>query len=288
MGAVVDFGVRVVGMVIYRPYVFVFFAVYLIAAVSKMGWKKTAAFTLTAYLVAFACEFSSTRNGFPFGLYHYIDDTRTWELWISNVPFWDSLSFSFLCYLGYALAVFVYSPLLIRDGNLQVVDTREIRLSWRVLFTATVLTTFIDVIVDPLTLQGEKWFLGRIYYYPEGGIYFGVPLANFLGWAFVAFVTVFLFQLMDRYFFAEPARYQAGVRRLRWGGLLEPGLYAGILVFNLSLTFYIEEYLLGIIGILICIPAVTLFLSHPLNPLRRAASADLAAHRRDFPFSPIA
>jgi putative membrane protein len=288
VAVVVDFCLRAVGTVIYRPYVFIFFTVYLVAAVSKMGWKKTTAFTLTAYLVAFAGEFSSTRNGFPFGLYHYIDDTRGRELWISNVPFWDSLSFSFLCYLGYALAVFVYSPLLVRDGDLQVVDTREIRLSWRVLVTATVLTTFVDVIVDPLTLQGEKWFLGKMYYYPGGGIYFGVPLANFLGWALVAFVTVFFFQLMESHLFTVPARYQAGVHRLRGGGLLEPGLYAAILGFNLAVTFYIGEYLLGIIGMLIYIPAVTLFLAHPLNPLRRATPADLAAHRRDFPLSPIA
>jgi len=30
-----------------------------------------------------------------------------------------------------------------------------------------------------------------------------------------------------------------------------------------------------------------LFLSHPLNPMRRAGSAELARHREDFPASPI-
>ena len=65
-----------------------------------------------AYLVAFAAEFSSTRIGVPFGLYHYIDVTRDRELWISNVPFWDSLSFTFLCYLGWRLGVLLYAPLV--------------------------------------------------------------------------------------------------------------------------------------------------------------------------------
>src|ERR1041385_4777713 len=91
------------GTVMMRPYVFVFLVVYLFAAVTKMGWRRTAAFTVVAWVVAYVAEFSSTRNGFPFGMYVYVDATRDRELWLSNVPFFDSLSFSFLCYLGFAL-----------------------------------------------------------------------------------------------------------------------------------------------------------------------------------------
>src|SRR5262249_9474241 len=87
-----------------RPHLFVLLAVYLFAAVTRLGWRRTAAFTALAWVVAYAAEFSSTRNGFPFGLYVYLDATRDRELWLANVPFFDSLSFSFLCYLGYALA----------------------------------------------------------------------------------------------------------------------------------------------------------------------------------------
>src|ERR1700687_1670116 len=194
----VDVLTRVIGMIVLRPYVFVFFAVCLLAAVTKMGWKKTGVFTVLAYAIAFAAEFSSTRTGFPFGLYSYIDTTRSRELWISNVPFWDSLSFTFLCYLGFSLAVLVYAPLHIRRGDVQIVDTREIRQSWRVLLTATMFMALIDVVIDPLTVRGERWFLGKIYYYPNGGIYFGVPISNFLGWALVGAVTVFLYPRLER------------------------------------------------------------------------------------------
>jgi putative membrane protein len=88
-----------------RPYVFVFLVVYLFAAVTRLGWQKTLAFTVAAWAIAYAAEFSSTRNGFPFGMYVYVDATRDRELWLANVPFFDSLSFTFLCYLGWALAV---------------------------------------------------------------------------------------------------------------------------------------------------------------------------------------
>ncbi len=280
---------RILGMLVLRPYVFVFFAVYLVAAVSKMGWKKTAVFTLLAYTVAFAAEFSSTRTGFPFGFYTYIDSTRTRELWISNVPFWDSLSFTFLCYLGYSLAILTYSPLQIRPGDVQVVDTCEIRQSRRVLVTATVFMTLIDIVIDPLTVRGDRWFLGKIYYYPNGGVYFGVPLSNFIGWAIVGAVTIFLFQLVERrQWLSSDAVRPAGVRHLPYGGLIEPGLYAGVLLFNVVLTFAIGEPLLGMIAIFIYLPLAVLFAANFVDPRRRADAAQLATHRYDFPHSPIA
>jgi len=279
---------RILGMLWLRPYVFVFFAVYLFAAVTKMGWKKTTAFSLLAYTVAFCAEFSSTRTGVPFGLYHYIDTTRSRELWISNVPFWDSLSFTFLCYLGFSLAVMLYAPLYVAPGDVQVADTRAVRQSWPVLVTATVLMALIDVVIDPLTVRGERWFLGKIYYYPNGGIYFGVPLSNFLGWALVGAVTIRLFQTIERHRWLEtdlaPPR---GARHVPYGGLIEPALYTGVLLFNVALTFLIGETLLGIIALVIYLPVSTLFAATFLDPRRRADAVAVAAHRADFPHSPL-
>jgi uncharacterized membrane protein len=284
----VDLLSRIGGMVVLRPYVFVFFAVYLVAAVTRMGWKKTAAFTLIAYGVAFAAEFSSTRTGFPFGVYQYVDTTRDRELWISNVPFWDSLSFTFLCYLGFSVAILVYAPLQIRRGDVQIADTRAIRQSWRVLVTGTVLMALIDVVVDPLTVRGERWFLGKIYYYPNGGVYFGVPISNFLGWALVGAVTIFLFQCVERSRALDSdLERPAGVRHIAYAGLLEPCLYLGVLAFNVVLTFAIGETLLGTIAIMIYLPATVLFAANFFDPRRRADTTDLAAHRYDFPYSPL-
>jgi len=285
----VDLLGRVGGMITLRPYVFVFFAVYLVAAVTKMGWKKTGVFTILAYSIAFAAEFSSTRTGFPFGWYHYIDVTRDRELWISNVPFWDSLSFTFLCYLGFSLAVLVYAPLHIVHGDVQIADTREIRHSWRVLLTATMFMALIDVVIDPLTVRGERWFLGKIYYYPNGGVYFGVPISNFLGWALVGAVTVYLYQQLERSRWLDPEFSEPiGVRHVPFGGLLEPGLYLGVLLFNVALTFAIGETLLGVIAIMIYLPVAVLFAASFLDPARRADPGQLAAHRYDFPHSPLA
>jgi uncharacterized membrane protein len=281
-----DLLARIAGTLVYRPYVFVFFGIYLFAAVARIGWRRTALFSAIAYTVAFAAELSSTRNGFPFGLYHYIDATRDRELWIANVPLWDSLSFTFLCYLGWRLGVLLYAPLVIGPGVFQVAETRAIATSWRVCLTGALLMTLLDVVIDPLTLRGDRWFLGRIYYYPEGGLYFGVPLSNFGGWFLVGATTIALYQALEgRRFWRAGV---AGIRRLPRGGLLEPALYLGILAFNVALTFAIGEPLLGTIGVVIYVPVVALVLAHPLNPQRHATPADLAAHLRDYPASPLA
>ena len=50
---------------------------------------------------------------------------------------------------------------------------------------AGLLMMWLDVVIDPLAVRGDRWFLGRIFYYPEPGWYFGVPLANFAGWVVV-------------------------------------------------------------------------------------------------------
>jgi putative membrane protein len=265
-----------------RPYVFVFLTVYLVAAVTKMGWAKTIAFSLVAWAIAYAAEFSSTRNGFPFGLYHYVETTRDQELWLSNVPFFDSLSFTFLCYLGYSVAVLLYAPLVRARGDFQVADTRDIRSSWRVLFTGAFLTMLLDLVIDPLTVLGERWFLGRIYYYPEGGIHFGVPLSNYAGWGLVALTTIAIYQLLERRTWSA-----AGVRHVPYGGLLEPLIYLGIVVFNLTLTLWIGENLLALLGAMIYAPVVVLFATHLLNPMRYATVADVERHRHDYAASPV-
>src|SRR4051794_16629905 len=99
------------GTVLYRPYVYAFLACFLIFAIRILGARGTAAYLAISFLIAYACEYSSTRNGFPFGLYVYLDGTRTRELWISNVPFWDSLSFVFLSFFSWVTAAAVLNPI---------------------------------------------------------------------------------------------------------------------------------------------------------------------------------
>jgi uncharacterized membrane protein len=241
-----------IGTVAYRPYVFVFFACYLFLAITHLGIKRTALFTVLAFLVAFLCEWSSAvaATGFPFGLYYYIDKTSHRELWIAGVPFMDSLSFTFLSYVSWETAVLLAGRVRAGWRDVQVLDGDRVRNSWGVAFLASFLMMYLDIIIDPVALQGDRWFLGKIYYYPDGGSYFGVTLANFLGWYFVCFAILRLFIPLSR-IVRDPARGQASYR---YKGLGAVGLYFGVLGFNLFMTFWIGERMLGIVGVIIVLP----------------------------------
>jgi putative membrane protein len=103
------------------------------------------------------------------------------------------------------------------------------------------------MLIDPVALRGDRWFLGNIYYYPEPGMHFGVPLANYLGWAIVGLISLSIYFPLDRGLPPLPVREGLSITgRL----LLGVGLYYGVLTFNLVITFWIGETLLGMSGLL--------------------------------------
>jgi uncharacterized membrane protein len=236
------------GTVLLRPYVFIFLAVYLIIAILNMGVLRSLLFTILAYIIAFICEYSSTRNGFPFGFYTYIDTTRNQELWVSNVPFMDSLSFSFLIYVSYTLSLFLWAPLIKKGWDIQLGGINHIKHSFKVIAAASILCMLMDVIIDPIAFLGDRWFLGKIYFYIEPGEYFHIPLTNFAGWVFLTAVTLTCFAALNSWIDRKiPPR----TKQIPGQALLGPGLYFGVLAFNLGVTFYIDEFQLGVSGTLI-------------------------------------
>lgn len=251
-----------IGTVTLRPYVFIFFAAYLFLAITHIGWKRTALFTALAYAVAFACEWSSAvaATGFPFGLYHYIDNTSHRELWIAGVPFMDSLSFTFLSYVSWELATTLLGRVQASWRDVQVLNGDEARRRWATAALAAFLMMYLDIIIDPVALLGDRWFLGKIYYYPNGGSYFGITIANFLGWYFVCFVIVRLFVWLEKIVFGKSPNTAADVREYRYKALGPAGLYFGVLGFNLFMTFWIGELMLGVVGVIVILPLVVLVL----------------------------
>ena len=238
----------VIGTLALRPYVFVFFAVYAAAAARDLGLRRALAFTGWAWAVAFLAEFSSTRTGIPFGLYHYTLATRGQELFLANVPLMDSLSFTFLAYAAFCVARLGLG----RSGGAPVV------------LLSGVLMMLLDVVIDPLAVRGDRWFLGQIFHYPGGGVYFGVPLSNFVGWAVVGWVIVGGFLGPSSLVGAVGERAQMPI----------PGaaLYYGVLAFNLAVTWWIGEPLLLAAGL--ALHAATLLM---LVLLRRARAVALVA-----------
>lgn len=212
----------IVGTLVLRPYVFVFLALFLAAGGLDLGGRRTLLFGALAWAVAWIAEFSSTRTGIPFGVYHYTGVTRGRELYVADVPFVDALSFTFLAYAAFCLA---------RAALARRAPSRP-----ALALTAGTLMMALDVVIDPLAVRGDRWFLGRIFYYPEGGVYFGVPLSNFVGWLIVGALGVGIYTALTG---------------LPTGGAPWPGvaLYYVVLGFNLAMTAWIGEWVLVAVGV---------------------------------------
>ena len=252
--------------ILFRPYVFAFLAAFLFAAIQLIGWPRTWRFWLISWSTAFVCEFSSTRTGIPFGWYHYNGSTVGQELYFSDVPFMDSISFSFLLYAAYCVALCLILPIkpsststhsLLKPLRLDMIA----RTSWSVLFLTAFLFAFIDMVIDPVALRGDRWFLGKIYYYPDPGVHFGVPIANYVGWAVVGLISLAIYFPLERRL-PTLSLIPSVTPRL----LLGVGLYYGVLAFNLSITFWIGESFMGMSGLLMHLPVIVLLLYRLARP----------------------
>jgi uncharacterized membrane protein len=271
-----------------RPYVFIFLAAFLFISIVNFGVRTTLLFTALTYGVSLACEWSSIHNGFPFGLYHYIDATRGREIWIAGVPFMDSLSFTFLGFASYTVALLIASPLYRRGPDLRVLDTWKIRRSPRVWLMAALFMVMVDMVVDPLSVRGDRWFLGKIFWYDPPGPYFGVPISNYLGWFIVAAIAVAIFQGLDGWLNRGVARPAGTMPQLPSRALLGPLLYAGIVTFGITMLFVIGAPNVAWASVFIYLPFAALI----LNALTRAQSygdaAAIARHLVDFPYNAAA
>jgi putative membrane protein len=116
----------------------------------------------------------------------------------------------------------------------------------------------LDVVIDPLAVRGDRWFLGRIFFYPDGGIYFGVPLSNFAGWVVVGTLGVGGFACWSGWREAGLGRgwpvlggrgsdtpAQPARQGRPWPGV---ALYYAVFCFNLAVTAWIGEWMLVMVG----------------------------------------
>jgi putative membrane protein len=275
------------GTIALRPYVFVFLLIYAVSAAFHLGWRRMAVFIPLGYSLAWMSEFASIHWGFPYGDYYYIPHTADRELWVLGVPFMDSLSYVFLSYCSYSTAIFILSPIYVKGADVFVLETRSIRRSWKVLLLGAFLFVLLDIIIDPVALQGHRWFLGQIYGYRHVGLYFRIPMSNFGGWLLVGLALTGVLQFLDRISALEP---QEGVfyRGYQGPGSLGPLLYLAVLLFNLAVTVWIGEQFMALTGLLILfftfLP-VFFFTLYKHEHVSSVGSMLIERHIKDFPHS---
>ena len=108
-------------------------------------------------------------SGIPFGLYHYTGATAGRELYLSQRA---------VLRLRCPFRSWPTPPSASRAGR-----SGRSAAAWVAAARPGSLMMLLDVVIDPLAVRGDRWFLGRIFYYAEPGVYFGVPAVELRGLA---------------------------------------------------------------------------------------------------------
>ncbi|HUK74063.1 MAG TPA: carotenoid biosynthesis protein [Candidatus Bathyarchaeia archaeon] len=145
------------------------------------GWRGIGVFAAICLFVGDAVENVGIRSGFPFGHYYFTDLMGPK---ISGVPVLLALAYVGMAYLSWVLACSILGLWGARaESHARLVLpllASSIMVSW-------------DLSQDPIwstVLRAWTW--------QDGGVYFGVPVSNFLGW----FLTVYvIFQMFAIYLF---------------------------------------------------------------------------------------
>lgn len=142
------------------------------------GWRGIFVFIGICLLVGNIFENLSVLTGFPFGHYYFTDVMGPK---IFQVPIFLGLAYIGMAYLSWTLAGLILDE---NKGPLTGIHVVTLPL------LASFLMVAWDLSQEPVWATIVKTWIWR-----DGGAYFGVPLSNFLGWYFVAYILYQLFAL---------------------------------------------------------------------------------------------
>ncbi len=175
----------------------VFAAFSLVHAWALLGWRRAWMFFGVAAVLSFTAEYLGTTSGGIFGAYYYTDVLGPKIL--GEVPVVIPLTWFLMMYPSYLIANLIVGqrPLLEGSSNRQLL--------WLSLLGALVMTAW-DVTLDPYMVGFEKAWV-----WTQGGMYFGIPVQNYVGWVATTFLVFALVRFLERKVPLEPQ-----VRFGRW------------------------------------------------------------------------
>lgn len=138
-----------------------------------IGWKKAVLLFLILGIFALAIETNAILTGFPYGHFGY-SDLLGYRLF-GYTPWTVALAWTPLILSAYAVSYLLFSASISR-----------------IAFTASALVAF-DLVIDPGAVLLGFWK------YSAGGVYYGVPFINFVGWMFSGVLGAILIEFFMKY-----------------------------------------------------------------------------------------
>lgn len=150
--------------------------------------KGMLAFTAFCLGAGAICESLSLCTGFPFGHYYF---TSLMGPKVFHVPI-----MLILAYLGMSYCSWVVGLLILGYRNKLLTAARVVALP--------LLASLIMLAWD-LSMEAIWSTIDRAWIWLDGGMFFGVPVSNFLGWYFTAYLFYQAFALYCRFTPIQPA-----------------------------------------------------------------------------------
>jgi bisanhydrobacterioruberin hydratase len=176
-----------------------------------LGWKRSISLLVVLSIYAFTIETIAIITGFPYSSFQYT----------------ELIGYKLLGYTPYTVP-FAYVPLFI--GCFYLAALKNIK-KWKIILSTTLLVLIADMVLDPAAVALKFWI------YESNGIFYGVPLMNFLGWIFSGFLSsiITMFFVHDK------------LNDLNRPEALVSSLFL-ILIFWSSVCFYLGLIIPAIIG----------------------------------------
>ena len=154
------------------------FVFAMIHGTQKYGKKNMMIWFVITWIVSNFFEGLSIAMGFPFGNYHYTVGLA-FSIW--KVPVLIMISYFAIVYFSWITALAVTSHL-----NKKIEGIYKIIIP----ITAAVVMAMWDLVTDP-----QASTINGTWIWEDGGVYFGVPISNFIGWVFVVYVFLQIYTL---------------------------------------------------------------------------------------------
>ncbi len=211
----------------------------LLNALEELGKAGFFLFFFWSALLAFVAE-SYAIHYQPFGTYEF---NLTSSLSVGPIPVYVLLSWPFFIYVGFVVTNNFW---LWRNKELPDRYNKNLKSMLLMVIMDAYLVTAMDLIIDPIQRYEKLWE------WPEGGAFYGVPVGNFIGWFAVTAGSTIVYRFY-RYFYPRQ-RNESATR------LIPVFIYLLIAGFYMYSAYKLEGSDLALIGALAMLPVPVLCL----------------------------
>lgn len=239
---------RLFGIWSWSPLYFLIPDLFLVAVLvlNAIEWLRPKGFLLFftwSALLAWAAESYAILYQ-PFGAYEF---RLTSSLNIGIIPVFVLISWPFFIYSGYAVS---NSLLIWKNKPLPHTTNNKWKSLLLLVFLDAFLVTAMDLVIDPIQQYEKLWI------WKEGGVFYGVPLGNFIGWFLVTALSTLVYRT---YYYFQPQAFEPPKKSTL---IIPVLLYLLIALFYVYSAYRLEGLDLALIGALamLPIPVYSLFL----------------------------